>query len=244
MINGITTADLGQPDNLKALEQHKDYVVALEECGLDVLTLDAEEQYPDSVFVEDVALMTPDCAILTRPGAMSRTGEVHSMLPVIKNYYQTIEQVTDSESSIATVEAGDIMMVGRHFYIGLSERTNRAGAAQMTQFLEKYGMTASVVTMSDVLHLKTGLSYLDNNNLLVCGEFITKPDFKDFNHLIVTAEEAYATNSVWINDTVLVPAGFPETLELIKSAGYKTRTVNVSEFEKIDGGLSCLSLRF
>ncbi len=243
MIDGITTADLGRPDYLNALEQHKDYVNALKECGLDVLILEAEEQYPDSVFVEDVALMTPACAILTRPGALSRTGEVHSMLPILEKYYQNIERITAEEPSNATVEAGDIMMVGQHFYIGLSERTNRAGADQMTRLLEQYSMTASVVTMSEVLHLKTGLSYIENNNLLVCGEFISRSEFKDFNHLVVAPDEAYATNSVWINDTVLVPAGFPKTLELIQSAGYKTRTVDVSEFEKIDGGLSCLSLR-
>lgn len=240
MVNGLSTASLGTPDYQKALLQHADYIDALKECGLQVTVLPADENLPDSTFVEDVALLTPRCAILTNPGAPSRTLETRSMLETIRDFYATVELI----KAPGTVEAGDIMMVGDHYYIGLSERTNRAGAEQMIAILERYGLRGSVVKLTEVLHLKTGLGYLENNNLLACGEFLSKPEFQKFHLLEVDPTEAYAANSVWINGTVLTPGGFPKTRSLIESAGYKTREVDVSEFEKLDGGLSCLSLRF
>lgn len=240
LVNGITTADLGTPNYEKALLQHLDYICALKECGLELTCLEADESYPDSTFVEDVALMTPSCAIITNPGAKSRAGEINAIQPIINQFYQKVESILPS----GTVEAGDIMMVGKHFYIGLSERTNADGANQMITHLEKYGMTGSIVPLTEVLHLKTGLGYLEDNKLLACGEFLSKPEFQKYDILEVPANEAYAANSVWINGTVLTPKGFPVTKEIILSAGYKVREVDVSEYQKIDGGLSCLSLRF
>lgn len=240
MVEGITTANLGIPDYENALVQHQDYIAALKECGLEVTCLDADENFPDSTFVEDVALMTPKCAIVTNPGADSRRDEVQSMQPVIGSFYNNIETI----KSPGKVEAGDIMMVGSHFYIGLSERTNQNGADQMIAHLQNYGMTGSIVTLNEVLHLKTGLGYLEDKKLLASGEFLTKPEFQQYDILEVDPDEAYAANSVWINGTVLTPKGFPKTKELILAAGYKIREVDVSEFQKIDGGLSCLSLRF
>jgi len=240
MVNGITTADLGTPDYHKALVQHSDYIKALKECGLHVTILAADENFPDSTFVEDTALMTPYCAIITNPGAPSRVLETRSMLPVIREFYDKVEKI----EAPGTVDGGDIMMIGKHFHIGLSQRTNPAGAEQMITILEKYGMTGSVVDLTEVLHLKTGLSYLENNHLLACGEFLGNVEFQQYNLLQVDPDEAYAANSVWINDTVLTPKGFSKTRRLIESAGYKVREVDVFEFQKLDGGLSCLSLRF
>ena len=240
MVNGLSSADLGLPDYTKALDQHADYVRALNECGLQVTVLPADEAYPDSTFVEDVALITPRCAILTNPGAPTRKGEAASMNATLGQFYTHVEKI----ESPGSVEAGDVMMVGEHFYIGLSERTNESGAAQMIAILQKHGMQGSMVELTEVLHLKTGLGYLENNNLLACGEFLHKPEFQTFNLLKVEPDEAYAANSVWINGTVLTPKGFPKTRELIAAAGYEIREVDVSEFQKLDGGLSCLSLRF
>jgi len=240
MVNGISNAGLGKPDYQNALIQHADYIEALKECGLQVTVLPPDENFPDSTFVEDAALMTPHCAILTNPGAASRRLETHSMLVTLREFYEDVEKI----ETPGTCEAGDIMMVGEHFYIGLSERTNQAGAEQMVAILERYGMTGSVVELNEVLHLKTGLGYLENNNLLACGEFLIKPEFQQFNILQVDPDESYAANSVWINGTVLTPSGFPKTRALIASAGYDVREVDVSEFQKLDGGLSCLSLRF
>lgn len=240
MTEGLTSANLGMPNYEKALQQHNDYVLALKECGLQVTCLPADENFPDSTFVEDVALLTNNLAIITNPGAQSRREEIKLIQPVVDSFYQNIKFIT----SPSTVEAGDIMMVGSHFYVGLSERTNNIGAEQIISHLNEYGMTGSIIELSEVLHLKTGLGYLENNNLLACGEFLNKAEFKKYNILEVVQDEAYAANSVWINNKVLVPKGFPKTAQLIKAAGYTIREVDVSEFQKIDGGLSCLSLRF
>jgi dimethylargininase len=240
MTRGLTTAGLGLPDHDKALVQHDAYVGALKQCGLSVFVLDPDEAHPDSVFVEDVALLTPDVAIITNPGAASRKGEVPEMESVIRHFYPVVERIRPP----GTLDAGDIMMAGSHFYIALSARTNAQGAAQMISILDHYGMSGSTVPFREMLHLKTGLSYLENNNLLVAGEFQGREEFNAFNAIQVPDGEAYAANSVWINGSVLVPAGYPHTRDRIAGLGYHVLEVDVSEFRKLDGGLSCLSLRF
>ncbi len=237
---GITTAKLGKPNILSALPQHQSYIIALKNCGLEVIILKADENYPDSTFVEDTALLTPKCAIITNPGAPSRKGEITEIKKVSLSLYGNVEEIKDP----GTVEAGDVMMVEDHYYIGLSERTNFSGASQLIKILDKYGMTGSTISLEKVLHLKSGVSYLGNNNLLVSGEFITKTEFRKFNLILVDDDESYAANSLWINDNVIVPQGFPKTKKKIEELGYKIIEVDVSEFRKLDGGLSCLSLRF
>ena len=240
LIHGLTTANLGTPIYEKALEQHAAYIDALRACGLAVEILDADERFPDSTFVEDVALLTPECAILTNPGAPSRKGEVDGMKEVLTQYYDAIEEIVNP----GTVEAGDIMMVGSHFYIGLSERTNELGAKQTIDILQKHGMTGATVSLEKVLHLKTGLAYLENNNLVVCGKFTTKREFEQFNKIDIPEHESYAANCIWVNGTVIVPAGHATARDKIASAGYQIIELDMSEFQKLDGGLSCLSLRF
>ena len=240
IINGLTSVSLGKPDYNKALDQHAGYVEALRSCGLNVKVLEADSQFPDSVFVEDVALCTSECAIVTNPGAPSRNDEKLEMNAVLKSFYKHIEAI----EAPGTLDAGDVMMVGKHFYIGISERTNGQGAEQLISYLERYGMTGSMVPLKEMLHLKSGLSYLEQNHLLITGEFINHPAFADFQKIKVDPDESYAANSLWVNSTVLVPAGFPRTLAKIKQAGYHTLILDVSEFRKLDGGLSCLSLRF
>ena len=240
MRDGLTEADLGLPDYDLACEQHADYVIALKECGLQVTELPALDAFPDSCFVEDVALLTKHCAILTHPGAVSRRGEVAHIKQAISAHYDSVLQITEP----GLVEAGDIMMVGSHYYIGLSERTNLKGAQQVIALLEQNGMTGSVVEMTEVLHLKSGLSYLENNKLLACGEFVSKAEFSKFEIIEIDRQDAYSANCIWVNDTVLVPQGYAATSEAIIAAGYQVREVAMSEFQKIDGGLSCLSLRF
>lgn len=240
MVNGLTSAELGKPDYMLALEQHANYIQALKDCGLEVIIMEADEDYPDSTFVEDAALVTKNCAIITNPGADSRKGEIVEMKKVLENYYTNIEEV----KAPGTVDAGDIMMVGDHFYIGLSERTNEHGGQQVIDFLTKNGMSASMVTLEKVLHLKTGLAYLEQNNLVACGEFLLKDEFQKFNILEIDTDESYAANCIWVNNTVIIPKGYSKAKSVIENAGYTTKEVDVSEFRKIDGGLSCLSLRF
>ena len=242
IVNGITTANLGKPDYELALKQHDKYIETLKGCGVDVTVLEANEEFPDSCFVEDVALCTKKCVIVTRPGAMSRREEIMQldMQETLKKFFSNIEYIKEP----GTIEAGDIMMVGDQFYIGLSERTNESGAKQMFDILEKYELSGTVVPLKEVLHLKTGVSYLENNNLLVAGEFVNSPLFKDFNKIVIDKEESYSANCIWVNDTVLIPKGYPKTKETIENKGYKVVEVDTSEYRKIDGGLSCLSLRF
>jgi dimethylargininase len=240
LVQGLTEAGLGLPDYDSALRQHAAYVRALEQCGLDVMVLPADEAFPDSTFVEDTALLTPCCAVITNPGAPSRGGEVVAIREAVGCFYDDVERIEPP----GTLDAGDVMMVGTHFYIGRSARTNDEGAAQLVAILERHGMSGSVVTLENVLHLKTGVNYLDRRDLLVSGEFVAKAEFRDFDRMEVGDDESYAANSLWINGKVLTPAGFPRTKAKIEAAGYETIVVDVSEFRKLDGGLSCLSLRF
>jgi len=240
LAGGLTEAGLGFPDYLTALRQHSCYTEALRGCGLEVRELEADEDYPDSTFVEDTSLLTPHCAIITNPGAPSRRGETVSMRGVLGECFDRLEEIKIP----GTVDAGDIMMVGDHYYIGLSGRTNQPGAEQVMEILGAHGLSGSTVPLRDMLHLKTGVSYLENNNLLVSGEFIGRPEFKEFRIMKVPPEEAYAANSLWINGRVLVPAGFPVTTRRVREAGYEVIEVEISEFRKLDGGLSCLSLRW
>ena len=240
LISGLTTAGLGLPDYEIALVQHADYINALQECGLEVLVLDEDEAYPDSTFVEDTAVLTRDCAIITNPGAASRKGEVAAIKPVLEEFFSNVEEI----QAPGTVDGGDVMMVGSHFYIGHSERTNREGARQLIACLEKYGMTGSLVKLDESLHLKTGLAYLEQNRLVASGEYTGREEFREFEILAVDNDESYAANCLWVNGTVLVPKGYEKIKAGIEGAGYAVKELDVSEFKKLDGGLSCLSLRY
>ena len=239
-INGLRSVNLGSPDYKKALDQHAVYVDALAQCGLEVTVLDAEEQFPDSTFVKDTALLTRSFAIITHPGVVSRMGETQGIRAALTRFFSHIESIQPP----GTVDGGDVMMVGSYFYIGLSKRTNADGAELLLSILNRYGMTGSTVPLKSFLHLKSGVSYIENNNLVITGEFINAPEFEHFNHIAVDEAEGYAANCVWINGTVLVASGYPRMRAKIESAGYDTIALDVSEFKKLDGGLSCLSLRF
>ena len=242
LVLGLTTsAELGKPNFSLALTQHQNYINALSQCDVEVTILPAIEHYPDSCFVEDVALLTEDCALLTRPGAESRQGEVSQIEQTIQLYFKDkISKIT----SPGTLEAGDVLRIEGHFFIGLSARTNKDGAQQMIQTLSKHGFTASTIQLKEFLHLKTGVSYLDQGHILVNGELINHSAFAHLKQIIVDDDESYAANCIMVNGTVLLPQGYPKTKNAIAKLGYPIIELDVSEFRKIDGGLSCLSLRF
>lgn len=240
MVSGLTGTDLGRPEYEKALEQHGNYVVALESCGLEVLALDADEAHPDSTFIEDVALLTPHCAIVTRPAVPSRAGETASIRPVLDRFYSNIEEIVPP----GTLDGGDVMQVGQHFYVGLSARTNLAGAEQLIAILNNYGMSGSTVPVAEFLHLKTGITCVGGNRFLASGEFLVRSEFSEFTILPVDGSNAGAANCIHINDNILVPAGYPQVLEQLSILGSQIIEVDISEFAKLDGGLTCLSLRF
>lgn len=243
MTEGITSApELGKPDYELALKQHDAYIEALKKCGVKVTVLEACERFPDSCFVEDAAVITRKCAIITNPGAMSRNREAEMIIPAVRRFFK--EDQIEYIVYPGTLDGGDVMMVGDHFYIGRSARTNEEGVSQFIQILEKHGLTGSEVTLEEVLHLKTGVNYIENNNMLVCGEFVTKPDFSQFHKILIPQEESYAANCIWVNGKVIIPQGYPQVEQAISSAGYEVLLVDTSEYRKLDGGLSCLSLRF
>lgn len=239
VVNGLTTADLGPVDYEKALAQHSAYVEALKECGLDVTVLEPDNAHPDSTFVEDTALVTDELAIVMRPGAPSRRGETADVERVIKGLRSRVERVEPP----GTADAGDVMMVERHFYVGLSSRTNEEGARQIIKILCAHGMTGSTIRLQEVLHLKSGVAYIERGNLVAAGEFIGRPEFAKYRVIRVEDDERYAANCLWVNGTVLVASGYPKVKQAIEAHGYNTISLDMSELHKVDGGLSCLSLR-
>jgi dimethylargininase len=241
--HGLTTVDLGKPVLSKVLAQHGAYCDALERCGLQVVRLDADLDHPDATFVEDTAVLTSKSAILMRPGALSRLGEVAGIRETIARFYSTIHEI----ESPGTVDGGDICEAGSHFFLGVSHRTNEEGARQLGELLAAEGYTSSVVdirNMTSILHLKSGIAYLDHDNLVVMEELAERKEFAGYNLVRVSTGESYACNCVLVNDRVLLPSGFPGLNATLTGLGYKPLLLDMSEFRKMDGGLSCLSLRF
>jgi len=240
VINGLTTAMLGRPIYDKALAQHAEYVKVMESCGVQVKALDADEAYPDSCFVEDTAVVCEKLAVIANPGALSRKGEILDIRRALGEFYTDFKSIRDP----GTLEGGDVMRVGNHFYVGISTRTNEAGAKQFIEIMENYGFSGSIVHLKQMFHLKTGVSYIGDNTLLLAGELIDHPDFADFHKIIIDDDELYAANVIKINGYLVIPSGFPKAETKLLAAGYAIKTVEMSEFQKIDGGITCLSLRF
>ncbi len=241
--DGLTTVDFGWPDYALALQQHAAYCEALQQGGLALTRLAADARYPDSTFVEDTAILIPEGAILTRPGAASRAGEVTHIREVLAAFYPTLASI----EAPGTLDGGDICEAGRHFFIGLSERTNEAGAQQLAAWLAPLGYTTACVDirgMTNLLHLKSGLAYLGDHRLVVIDSLAERARFDDFEWVRVPSEEDYAANCVRVNDYVLIAAGYPKLEASLRALGYTTLPLDMSEYRKMDGGLSCLSLRF
>jgi dimethylargininase len=240
---GLTTVSLGRPQLDKVLAQHASYCQALIECGLALTTLDADLRFPDSTFVEDTAILTARGAILTRPGAASREGEVDAIRPDLLNFFPAPLAI----EAPGTVDGGDICEAENHFFIGLSHRTNAEGARQLGRHLAALSYTSSLIdvrAMTTILHLKSGISYIGDNTLVAMEEMAGNEQFRGFDLMRVTDEESYAANCVRVNDRVLVAAGFPRLTAELRTRGFDPLLLEMSEFQKMDGGLSCLSLRF
>lgn len=240
---GLTTAALGAPDPGRALEQHERYCEALARCGLAITRLEPDDDYPDSTFVEDTAVLTPRCAVITRPGAESRRGETAAVRETLEGFYGTIHEIR----APGTVDGGDVCEAGERFFIGLSERTNEEGARQLAEFLYRDGYAVSIVDVrgvSGLLHLKSGLAYLGGGWLVAAEHFAGCGGFIDYHMAFVDPAEAYAANCVRANDRVLLPAGYPMIERRLREIGFDLLILDMSEFRKMDGGLSCLSLRF
>ena len=248
---GLTSVSLGIPVLERVLGQWEEYCAALEECGLILTRLEPDLAHPDSTFVEDTAVLTEHGAMLTRPGAASRLGEVAEMAPVVRKFYPEAAETV----APGTLDGGDICEAGRHFFLGLSQRTNEEGARQLASHLLREGFTSSTVDvrgMTSILHLKSGISYIgrpedgsaEGGTLVVMEEMAAWPAFAGYDLLRVSAKESYGANCVRVNDRVLVAAGFPGLTAELQRRGFDPRLLEMGEFQKMDGGLSCLSLRF
>lgn len=240
---GLTTVDLGEPDYETALTQHERYCDALVSCGLALTRLRPDPVYPDSTFVEDTALMLDGGAILTRPGAPSREGEVADMEAVLRGLCPVLDRIQPP----GTLDGGDVCEAGSHWFIGVSARTNEDGARQLGEILAARGRTSAVVDIRGVegiLHLKSGIAHLSDRRLVVIDALVSDPAFASWEVVRVDAGEAYAANCVPVNERLLFPKGFPRLEETLRRLGQRLLVLDVSEFRKMDGGLSCLSLRF
>lgn len=241
--DGLTTAGLGPPDLAAALSQHSAYVRALEACGLAVAALPADDRFPDSTFVEDTAVLARGLAVLCRPGAPSRVGEVEAIRGAVESFFPDRAAI----EAPGTVDGGDVCEAGDHVFIGVSERTNEEGARQLAALLATRGLGSTLVDVRGIpglLHLKSGIAWLGGRTLVLIDVLAPLPAFHGWAPLLVAPGEEYAANAVLVNGRVLVAEGFPRFEASVRALGLPAVPLDMSEFRKLDGGLSCLSLRF
>jgi len=234
-----TTISVTPPRYELLLQQHETYLETLKSCGLGVTILDPLPDYPDAYFVEDTAVVTSDVAVITNPGAATRKGEVESMVPVLAGF-RKIERIL----APGTVDGGDVLQMGSHFFIGLSERTNKEGAGQLGRILESFGNTWATVEVGAGLHFKSSVNYVGQNTLLVTPDFAEHVELRGYDKIVLENAEAYAANTLLVNEHLLIPAGFPATRQKLEVLGFKIIELETSEVRKMDGGLTCMSIRF
>ena len=242
IVRGLRAVDTGAPSLEVMRQHHADYIAALRSTGAVVVELDALEAYPDSVFVEDTALCLPQGAVVMRPGAPSRLGEAAEMAPHLAGLYGDVRRIDGAKSFI---EGGDILVTETEILIGRSARTNAAGIAELTAKVADWGhKVREVFTPPGVLHFKTDCSLLDGETILATERLDASGCFAGYKVIHTAPGEDAAANSIRFNDIVLMPAGFPRTRDALVKAGYSVREIGNSECAKLDGGMSCLSLRF
>ncbi len=223
----------------RACEQHRQYVAALRSLGLQVQVLPAEPELPDSVFVEDTALVLDECAVILRPGADSRKPETESIAKALAPYRKLffIEPP-------ARVDGGDILRVGKKIYVGLSTRSDTNAIEQMQNYLRPFGYEIRGVTVTGCLHLKSAVTQVAENILLINPKWVDKTRFDGMNFIETDPSEPYAANAVLIEDTIIYPIAFPKTQERLKAAGIQIVNVDADELAKAEGAVTCCSLIF
>ena len=239
---GLTTAALGAPDLSRALAQHAAYCAALEQLGVRVTALPSDAAFPDSTFVEDTAIVTARGAIVARPGAPSRAGEVAAIRQALEARLGAVAAIT----APGTLDGGDVCQADTSFFIGRSHRTNDEGVRQLAEWLGRAGYSSCVIDIRGddaLLHLKSGIAWLGGGDMVVAEALVDHPALARYRRIVVPADETYASNCVRVNDAVLLAAGFPAVAADVAALGHRVLTLEMSEFRKMDGGLSCLSLR-
>jgi dimethylargininase len=221
----------------RACEQHAAYCDMLRECGATVVTLDVYRYLPDCCFVEDTAVVLDEVAVLTPMGTESRHGEPVGIEPEVRRYRDVVRVELP-----ATLEGGDVLHAGRTLLVGETARTNRAGIEALTTVASRYGYRVVPLSLRGCLHLQTAVTALDDRTLLVNPAWLDVEQLRGFKLVRVPAEEPWAANVARVGRILVAAAAFPRTADLLRSRGYEVRTVDVSEFAKAEGGVTCLSL--
>lgn len=238
---GLRAVDTGAPDLALMLRHHANYVAALKATGATVIELPPLEAFPDAVFVEDTALCLPKGAVILRPGAATRLGEVAEMAPHLAALYGEVVQITGP----GFIEGGDILTTEREVLVGRSARTDAAGITELAELVARWGYSLrEVETPPGVLHFKTDCSLLDPETVLATPRLDASGCFKGYRVIHTGEGEQAAANAIRFNDVVLMAAGFPRTSERLAAAGFTVQEIGNSECARLDGGMSCLSLRF
>ncbi|MBK6704767.1 MAG: dimethylarginine dimethylaminohydrolase [Caulobacteraceae bacterium] len=240
VVEGLRAVDFGAPSYDGVIAEHRDYVRVLESLGVSVETLPALEAFPDSVFVEDTALVFTGAAILLRPGAATRRGEAAEMAATLNRNFARMLHLEDG-----TAEGGDVLTTPRGVFIGASARTSVAGATALVALLAQIGQQGFVVnTPRGVLHLKSDCSLLDDETILCTSCLAAAEPFPGFRLILTPPGEEGAANALRIGDSVLLSKGYPKTAEVLARASYNVKPLATAEIAKIDAGLSCMSLRW
>lgn len=221
-------------DFSKATEQHRRYEARLRELGIAVVSLPAEPELPDSMFVEDPAVVVNEIAVIARMGAASRRAESESLAEALARY-RPLRWLQEP----ATLEGGDVLRIGRTLYVGLSQRTNLAGIAQLEEELRPFGYTVRPVEVRGCLHLKSACCSLGDRTILANREWLDMAPFEGLTIVDVPASEPRAANVLAIGNTVLVPESFPETVNVLEQLDWNVRTLDISELMKAEAGLTC-----
>ncbi|WP_378946112.1 arginine deiminase family protein [Mesorhizobium sp. ANAO-SY3R2] len=241
VVDGLRADDHGNPSYQGVVAEHAAYVAALRAAGIDVTVLPALEDFPDSIFVEDPALVFSEGAILLRPGAESRLKETAEIAPTLRKIFETVLDLPFP----GFADGGDVLTTPKSVMIGLSARTDRAGAEGLIASLEKLGRKGEIVqTPKGVLHFKSDCSLLDGETMLSTDRLARSGVFGRYRRVIVPEGEEAAANALRVNDVVMVGADFPRTIELLDGLGYQVVPLKTTEIGKIDAGLSCMSLRW
>ncbi len=239
--DGLRAVDRGAPSYEGVAAEHDAYVAALEAAGVAVEILPPLEAFPDSVFVEDPALVFSEGAVLLRPGATSRAGEAAALAPSLRAHFDTVIELPGP----GFADGGDILTMPGEVMIGLSARTDRAGAEALTACLKRLGRKAQIVeTPQGVLHFKTDCSLLDGETILATARLAKSGAFERYQTVIVPEGEEAAANALRVNDAVFVGADFPRTIDRLDSLGFRVVPLATGKIGKIDAGLSCMSLRW
>ncbi|HSP16097.1 MAG TPA: dimethylargininase [Thermoanaerobaculia bacterium] len=226
-------------DVARAIAQHEAYERCLEGLGCRVLEVEPAPDLPDSVFVEDAAVVLDALAVITRPGAPSRRAETESVARALRRY-RAVRFLAEP----ATLDGGDVLLVDRKLFVGRSRRTNDRGIAQLRELVEPIGYSVAAIPLRDCLHLKSAVTHLGNGTILLNPDWVDAEAFAGFDAIAVDPAEPFAANTLRLDGTLLMPASHPGTRRLVESRGFHVETVDCSELEKAEGGVTCCSLIF